>query len=76
MPGCDHFPSNITLKVSGMACDHCKMAVEKAVSALQGISKVEADVKEGKVEVSFDPSRITIDDIKKAIEDAGYDVEN
>jgi copper chaperone CopZ len=31
----------IELKVEGMSCGHCKSAVEKAVSALAGVIKVE-----------------------------------
>ncbi|MDI3480500.1 MAG: copper chaperone [Tepidanaerobacteraceae bacterium] len=66
--------SDITLKVEGMSCAHCKKAVETSVGALPGIFKVEAEVSHGKVDVSFDPSKVKLDDIKKAIEDAGYDV--
>jgi len=75
VPECSKGAVNTVLKVAGMSCGHCKAAVEKAVGALPGISKVEAYVKEGKVEVSYDPSKVGLDDIKKAIEDAGYDVE-
>lgn len=67
--------STVTLKVSGMSCMHCKHAVESAVKALPGIEKVEAMVKEGKVEVSYDSSQVSLEQIKTAIEDAGYDVE-
>ncbi|HHY41889.1 MAG TPA: copper chaperone CopZ [Thermoanaerobacterales bacterium] len=67
--------SDIVLKVSGMSCGHCKGAVEKAVGALPGVSKVEADVENGKVEVSYNPSKVKLNDIKQAIEDAGYDVQ-
>jgi copper chaperone len=58
-----------------MSCGHCKAAVEKAVGALPGVSKVEANVEESKVEISYNPQEVSIDDIKQAIEDAGYDVE-
>jgi len=68
-------PSDTILKVSGMACNHCKAAVEKAVGVLPGISKVEANVQEGKVEIAYDPSKLSLEDIRQAIEDAGYDVE-
>lgn len=73
---CSHEPvrSDITLNVEGMSCVHCKKAVETSVGALPGVSKVEAQVSLGKVNVSFDPSKVNLDDIKKAIEDVGYDV--
>jgi len=74
---CGHGPvrSDITLNVAGMSCAHCKKAVETSVGVLPGVSKVEAIVDQGKVNVSFDPSKANLDDIKKAIEDAGYDVQ-
>jgi copper chaperone len=75
---CDHGSarSDITLKVSGMACDHCKEAVERSIGVLPGVSKVEAKVKKGEVEISYDPSEVNLDDIIQAVEDAGYDVED
>jgi len=54
---------------------HCKHAVESAVRALPGIEKVEAKVRENKVEVTYDPSQVSLEQIATAIEDAGYDVE-
>ncbi|HHW02034.1 MAG TPA: copper chaperone CopZ [Thermoanaerobacterales bacterium] len=75
---CGHDPvrSDITLKVSGMSCAHCKKAVESSVGVLPGVFKVEAVVNQNKVNVSYDPSKVNLDDIKKAIEDAGYDVQD
>lgn len=58
-----------------MSCNHCKMTIEKAVNALEGISSVNADPATKKVVVEFDESSTTIHDIKKAIEDAGYEAE-
>ncbi|ADL07500.1 copper chaperone CopZ [Thermosediminibacter oceani] len=74
---CNHGPgrSDITLKVSGMSCSHCKHAVESAVKALPGIEKVDARVEDGKVDVSFDPSKVSLEQITRAIEDAGYEVQ-
>lgn len=73
---CSHKPvrADITLNVEGMSCAHCKKAIETSVGALPGVYKVEAEVSLGKVNVSFDPSKANLDDIKQAIEDAGYDV--
>lgn len=73
---CGSVRSDITLNVSGMSCAHCKKAIETSVSILPGVSKVEAHVQDGKVDISFDPSRVSLEDIKKAIEDAGYDVQD
>lgn len=62
------------LKVKGMTCGHCKMSVENALKGLKGVSTVEVDLKSGKVEVSFDESQVTEEQMKNTIEDQGYDV--
>ena len=43
---------------------------------MPGVAKVEAKIKEGKVEISYDPSEVNLDDMRQAVEDAGYDVED
>lgn len=64
----------ITLKVEGMSCMHCVGAVKKAVSALDGVSVVEVDLKGKTAEVVYDKSKLSRDTIVKAIEEQGYNV--
>ncbi|MCF3942288.1 copper chaperone CopZ [Oceanobacillus alkalisoli] len=63
-----------TLNVKGMTCGHCKMSVEGALEKLDGVSTVEVDLNTGKVEVSYDESKVSLDNMKEAVEDQGYDV--
>ncbi|MBP1906109.1 copper chaperone [Paenibacillus turicensis] len=63
---------SVTLNVEGMSCNHCVKSVEGAVSGLGGEAKV--DLANKKVEVSFDEAKTTVEAIKEAIEDQGYDV--
>jgi copper chaperone len=62
----------VTLKVEGMSCGHCVNSVEGAVKKLGAAGKV--DLNAGSVTVDFDESKITLNSIKEAIEDQGYDV--
>ena len=62
------------INVEGMSCDHCKMAVTKAVSALEGVSSVAVSLENKTVSVDFEEERLPIDAIKQAIEGQGYDV--
>lgn len=64
--------SNIILKVEGMSCNHCVNSVEKAMKELGAVGKVNLAAKE--VEVQFDDSKLTVEAIKEAIEEQGYDV--
>jgi len=63
-----------TLDVEGMSCAHCKAAVERELRALPGIEKADADVARGTVEVRYDESKVGTEDLKRAIEVAGYTV--
>lgn len=63
------------LTAADMSCGHCKKTIESAVKELEGIEKINADPETKKVTVEFDESSITIEDIRHAIEDAGYDAE-
>ena len=64
----------ITLPVSGMTCQHCVGRVEKNVSALPGVDKVDVSLENDTVAVAYDKSAVSVEQITEAIEDAGYDV--
>lgn len=63
-----------TLDVRGMTCGHCKMSVEGALKGLDGVSAVEVDLNGGKVEVTYDESKVSLENVKETVEDQGYDV--
>jgi copper chaperone len=60
-----------TLQIDGMTCNHCLMAVKKALAALPLAS---AEVAIGSANISFDPDKISLSAIVAAIETAGYRV--
>jgi len=62
------------LNVEGMSCDHCRMAVTKAVGSLEGVESVEVSLESNTATVEFEESRVPLDTIKQAIEAQGYDV--
>jgi copper chaperone len=64
----------ITLNVAGMTCNHCKASVTKALQDLDGVTNVEVLLQEGKVNVSYDEAQVSVDKLKEAFEDQGYDV--
>lgn len=65
---------NKTLTVEGMTCNHCKAAVEKAVRALPGVLAAEVDLTARTVKVDFDAAKSGLDDIRNAVDEAGYRV--
>lgn len=65
---------NITLNVQGMSCGHCVSSVEGSVGKLNGVEQVKVHLESGKVDVSFDKDKVTLNEIKETIDDQGYDV--
>jgi len=64
---------NEIIKIVGMTCNHCIMAVKRELSKLDILVK---DVSIGKAEVEYDENKIDKSKIFKAVEDAGYQVIN
>lgn len=64
--------SGVTIHAHGMHCHGCERIIEHAVGKLAGVRRVEADYPGETVEVDFDPAAARLDDIRAAIERAGY----
>jgi copper chaperone len=60
--------------VEGMSCNHCVNSIKNAVGELQGVEKVEVELKEKKVTVGYTVGLVTIQTIKETIEEQGYEV--
>lgn len=60
-----------TIKIEGMTCQHCVMAVKKE---LQKLDPQNLDVKIGEATVEYDETKINEVSIKASIEEAGYKV--
>jgi copper chaperone len=63
-----------TFNVPDMSCGHCKAAVEGELNRLSGVQRANADLEKGTVEVSYDEGTVSTEDLKDAIEEAGYTV--
>lgn len=61
------------IKVTGMACEHCESAVKTALMELGGVKSASADAKTGNASVEYDEAKVTLEQMKKAIYDAGFE---
>ena len=62
------------VKINGMSCRHCVSHVTKALEGLPGVKNVKVNL--DTAEATFDkPDSVTMDDVTKAVEDAGYEVD-
>ena len=68
-------PTLKVVKIEGMQCNHCKMSVEKALSSLEGVTKVEVSL-EKKTAIIESQKEIDDNKIKQVIEEAGFEVKN
>lgn len=62
------------LKVTGMHCASCAIAVEKCVEKLDGVKSADVNLVMEKLQVELDEKRTDKKEIKEAIEKAGYGV--
>lgn len=64
----------ITLPVNGMTCMGCVSSVKRVLGGIAGISTAEVTLNPGRATVTYDPAKASVQAIKAAISDAGYDV--
>lgn len=62
------------LKVSGMVCAACTAAIEKALRNLDGVAAAFVNLGTETASVEYDPEKLSLNDLEKAVRDAGYDV--
>lgn len=61
------------IKIKGMSCQHCVMAVKKALSSIKGIENVEVSLERGEAIFSMN-EEVDLGVIKKKIEETGYEI--
>jgi copper chaperone len=61
----------VTLHVTGMSCGHCLNAVRNALSNTPGVEIRSVQI--GRADVTYDESITSLDRIRGALADAGYD---
>jgi copper ion binding protein len=64
-----------TVTAPDISCGHCVASVKSAVGALPGVASVEADETTKRVEIDFDPGRVSMAQIEAALDEAGYPVQ-
>lgn len=63
------------LKVTGMSCGGCVSNVTQALKAITGVSDVQVSLAAGEVTVQFDEQLVSPDQLKSAVQRAGYNVD-
>ena len=63
-----------TIPVIGMACSVCAANVERKLTSLDGINSATVSLAGRTALVDFNPEQITLEDMKREISNAGYDL--
>lgn len=64
------------LKITGMTCATCAVNIEESLSQLNDVTKAQVNLGTEKAHVEFDPAKVSLSTLEKAVKDAGYDVVN
>ncbi|MBR4167861.1 MAG: copper-translocating P-type ATPase [Bacteroidales bacterium] len=60
--------------VQGMGCAACVARVQGTIRNMQGVQECNVSLASNTAQVDYDPKTVTAADIKKAVQDAGYDL--
>lgn len=65
-------PAPRTYTVTGMTCGHCVSSVTEEISEIPGVTAVDVDLASGRMTVAGEG--FTDDDVRAAVDEAGYEV--
>ncbi|PNX48451.1 MAG: copper-translocating P-type ATPase [Thermoplasmata archaeon M11B2D] len=71
-----HGKKKAEMKISGMTCATCSSTIEKSLASLPGVSKAQVNLGSELASVEYDPTKITLRDLDKAVSDGGYGTVN
>jgi Cu+-exporting ATPase len=69
-----HNLEKITLGIKGMHCASCAANVEKSLGKVEGVSDINVNFATEKAYVEYDPEKVAVQSLEKAVENAGYSV--
>ena len=64
----------LSLPIEGMTCSSCVSHVQKALAELPGVSAAAVNLATAKVSLTYDPTKVDVRDMQKAVADVGYQV--
>ncbi|MDR1412347.1 MAG: copper ion binding protein [Actinomycetes bacterium] len=64
----------VIIGVDGMTCAHCESHINTTIRKLPGIKKAKASLKKKEVLVKYEPAQVSVDQIRAAIAETGYEV--
>jgi copper chaperone CopZ len=60
------------IRIEGMHCHKCELAIQKALTNNPGVHEVEVDFNSGQASVLFERAAVTVKQLMDAVNSAGY----
>lgn len=70
----DENNSKIHLPVTGMVCEGCVESVKNALESVEGVENADVSLEKKEAVVTYDPAQATKNNLRKAVQNAGYDI--
>lgn len=67
--------ATVSINVGGMSCKNCVKSISDSLIALSGVLNVDASLENKKVDINYDEGKVSVEAMKKAIYDLGFEVE-
>ena len=64
----------VTLGISGMTCGGCVRSVTNVLKAQDGVAKAEVSLEKNNAVVEYDPGKVRVEQLKRSVEEAGFEV--
>jgi periplasmic mercuric ion binding protein len=62
----------VKMPVDGMTCSACQSNVKKTIKSIDGVSDVEVNLEKRFAFFTYDPKKVKVESIQKAVNDKGY----
>ena len=65
----------VCLKIKGMHWEGCSTRLTKVLNSQDGVEEAKVSLEKAEANIKFDDSQIGVDELKEAVEDAGFEAE-
>ncbi|MCL4394284.1 MAG: heavy metal translocating P-type ATPase [Chloroflexi bacterium] len=67
-------PVRVELPIVNLDCATCALTTERVLGGMEGVQKANVNCATGKAHVTYDPARVSLTDMERAVKQAGYAV--
>jgi Cu+-exporting ATPase len=67
--------AEVDLAITGMTCASCVRRIERALTRTEGVENAAVNLASERATVTYDPEKVSLDDLIRRIEEAGYSAE-